>query len=77
MICCGQIEREAALEELKKPIYDPEQLNLDYDFVLKKLGFTPKQFEAYIETPGQSHLEFDTEAKYWERKVLEILVIII
>ena len=67
MICCGQITREEAIRELKAPIYDPEQLKQDYDFVLKKLGFTNEQFTEYINTPGQSHFIFDTEPKYWER----------
>ena len=67
LICCGQLTREAALKEMEAPIYDPEQLRNDYDFVLKKLGFSQAEFESYINSPGQSHFNFDTEAKYWER----------
>jgi N-acetyl sugar amidotransferase len=71
LICCGQISRNQAIEELKFPIYEPEQLKLDYDFVLKKLGFSNSQFVDYINTPGKSHFEFDTEPKYWERNKIK------
>jgi N-acetyl sugar amidotransferase len=67
LICCGQMTRDEALKELEAPIYDINQLKTDYDFVLKKLDFTRQEFEDYINTPGQSHFSFDTEAKYWER----------
>jgi N-acetyl sugar amidotransferase len=67
LVCCGQLTRDQAIEELKAPIYPAEQLKIDYDFALKKLGFTEAEFEEYIRTPARSHFEFDTEAKYWQR----------
>jgi N-acetyl sugar amidotransferase len=67
MICCGQTTREQAIEELKKPIYEPAQLRLDFDFVLKKLGFSNGEFDEYINAPGAPHANYDTEAKYWSR----------
>lgn len=71
LICCGQISREEALAELEAPIYDPAQLRTDYGFVLKKLDFTEQEFQDYIASPGVSHFEFETEAKYWERNKLK------
>lgn len=40
LICSGQITREEALAELAKPAYAEQQKTTDYDFVLKKFGFT-------------------------------------
>jgi N-acetyl sugar amidotransferase len=57
----GQISKEEALEELQKPIYDPQQFKIDYEFVLKKLGFTREEFEALMKLPPRSHYEFDFE----------------
>ena len=61
LIFGGQITREEALEELKKPIYDPTQFKIDYDFVLKKLGLTEDEFNAIMQAPPRSHYDFDYE----------------
>jgi len=61
LIFGGQITKEEALEELKKPIYDPAQFKIDYDFVLKKLGLTEGEFNAIMQAPPRSHYDFDYE----------------
>ena len=40
---------------MKKPIYPPEQLAIDKPFVLKKLGFSEAEFEAYMSAPVVDH----------------------
>lgn len=55
LIFSGQITKDEALEELKKPIYPAEQLAIDKPFVLKKLGFTDAEFDAYIKSPSVPH----------------------
>jgi N-acetyl sugar amidotransferase len=67
LIFSGQITKEVAVEELKKPIYDPVQLKLDYEFVLKKLGLTENEFEAIMQIPPRSHYYFDYEKSIVER----------
>jgi len=61
LIFGGQITKEEALEELSKPIYDPAQFKIDYDFVLKKLGLTEEEFNAIMQAPPRSHYDFDYE----------------
>lgn len=61
LICSGQMTKDEALEEMKQPPYDPQQLKIDKEFVLKKLGLTEKEFDAYMKTPARNHREFDTE----------------
>lgn len=61
LIFGGQITKEEALEELKKPIYDPAQAKIDFEFVLKKLGFTRDEFDALMKIPSRSHYDFDYE----------------
>jgi N-acetyl sugar amidotransferase len=58
LIFSRQITKETAVEELKKPIYDPAQLAIDKPFVLKKLGFTEEQFCAYLAGPVNDHAMF-------------------
>ncbi len=61
LIFGGQISKAEALEELAKPIYDPKQFKIDYEFVLKKLGLTGDEFDAIMKAPPRSHYEFDYE----------------
>lgn len=61
LIFGGQITKNEALIELQKPIYDPEQLKVDYEFVLKKFGLTREEFEALMRLPPKSHYDYDYE----------------
>jgi len=67
LVCSGQITREEALEEMKQPIYDPELLKVDLEFVLKKLGLSPQQFEDIMKHPIRSHYDFPTEQSLYKR----------
>lgn len=61
LIFGGQMTKEEALAELAKPIYDPKQFRIDYEFVLKKLGLTAEAFDAIMKAPPRSHYDFDYE----------------
>jgi N-acetyl sugar amidotransferase len=67
LIFGGQITKAEALEELAKPIYDPKQFRIDYEFALKKLGLTAEQFDAIIKQSPRSHYDFDYEKPIDER----------
>lgn len=58
LICSGQITRESALIEIKKPSITLEQLNQDKDFVLKKLGLNNEEFNRLISLPEKLHTEY-------------------
>lgn len=49
LICSGQITRDDALAEMKKPPYDADLLKQDMQFVLKKFGLTKQEFDAIID----------------------------
>lgn len=61
LICSGQMTREQALEEMKKPIYNAKELEVDMNFVLKKLGLTREEFDNIMKLPVRGHREFHTE----------------
>lgn len=65
LICSGQISREEALLELQQPPYDPAQLKVDKDFVLKKLDLSEKAFETIMQLPVRNHREFETEGSFF------------
>ena len=47
--------KEEAVLELANPMYDEEVLSEDFQFVLKKLGFTEDSFYQYIDAPEVPH----------------------
>lgn len=67
LIFSRQIDKAEALAELQKPIYDPQQLKDDYEFVLKKFNLTEDEFKAIMQTPRREHSEFDVEKGLYER----------
>ena len=66
LIFSGQLTKKEAIEELKKPIYDPEQLLVDYEFVLKKFNLDRKEFEELMKLPRREHTEFKVEKSVWD-----------
>ena len=67
LIFSGQITKEQAIEELKTPIYKEDIFREDKEFAIKKLGFTEKEFDAYIDTPPQSHSNYKLGANPYQR----------
>ena len=67
LICSGQMTREQALEELKKPLYTPEELRKDYDYVLKKFDLTKEEFENIMKLPIKKHSDYKTETSMYSR----------
>lgn len=61
LICSGQIDRNFALEELEKPMYDPRELLIDKEFVVKKLGFSMDEFDSIMNETPRDHTEFEVE----------------
>ena len=61
LIFSKQITKSEALKELENPIYPQEQFNIDFEFILKKLGLSENEFEKIMKTPTRSHYDFDYE----------------
>jgi hypothetical protein len=63
----NQMSRDEALDFLSESPYpDKQQLKNDYDFVIKKLGYTDIEFQEYIVRPGVSHNVFSNSVWLWE-----------
>lgn len=78
LVCAGQMTREAALEELKKPLYTAEELKQDLAFVLKKFGLSPEEFDEIMRLPIRKHTDFPVERsvydRYWMLRLVKPLV---
>jgi N-acetyl sugar amidotransferase len=58
LICSNQITREDALLEMARPTYDIELQQQDLQFVLKKFGVTPAEFNAIIQAPQKKATDY-------------------
>ena len=61
LINSGQMTREEALEELKHPPCPEDMAREDYEYVAKKFGFSPDEFEEILSQPARSHFDFATD----------------
>lgn len=57
-ILAGTMTREEALSILSKPPYDPEQMELDKEYVAKKMGITAEEFDRIIEQPNKTPSDY-------------------
>lgn len=58
IISSGKISREEALEILKTPPADPRLMEADKEYVIKKLGITSADFDAIMNAPVKSILDY-------------------
>ena len=67
LILSGQITRDEALQELRQPLYAPAELLQEKEYVLKKLGLTPEEFEGYMTAPRVEHATYGVQEFLTER----------
>lgn len=62
LVVSGQMSREDALRQLATPPYpDPQQEEQDRIYLMKKLGFSEEELDAYIRAPGIAHETYGSE----------------
>jgi N-acetyl sugar amidotransferase len=71
LICSGQMTREEALIELKKPAYTQEEFEADKAFFFEKLGLDEFKFGHFMALPIRQHNEFSTHK--WSLRLLRIM----
>lgn len=57
----GEMTYEEVVAELKKPLYDPQELKRDKAFVLKKLGFYEQEFDQMMAEAPVPHDFYPTD----------------
>lgn len=67
LILTNQMSRDEAIFLLSQNPYESDQrLKDDYDFVIKKLGYSDFEFEEYIKRSRVPHSEFSNSVRAWE-----------
>ena len=62
-ICTEEITRVKALEELKKKPYDPSKIEVEKEYVSKKLGISLEEFEGIMSSPPKSYKDYPNNEK--------------
>jgi N-acetyl sugar amidotransferase len=66
-ILSGEIEREYALNLINKPPYDPDQMERDKDYVLKKLDMNETSFANIWASPNHYYWDYPSYMPLIER----------
>lgn len=67
LIVSKQMTREAAIEELRKPLYDPVELEEDINFFIKKLGIGLEEYEDIMAQSPSFYTDFANSEKLYAR----------
>ena len=66
LVVTNQISRDEALKTLsEKPYASDKELSDDYEYVIKKLGYTKSEFQEYIKRPRVCHSKFPNSDGFW------------
>lgn len=66
LICSGEITRDQALGDLRRPPYPVDEQRADTEYVMKKLRLTPEEFQDIMTGPKRSFADFPSYARLRE-----------
>lgn len=75
LIVSGQMTRDEALSELRKPLYEPAELEEDIRYFSKKIGITLDEYNKIMALPPKSYTDYPNGVKLEERisKIIRFL----
>lgn len=66
LIVSGQITREAALDELSEPLYDPKELAEDTLYWIKKIGISREDYDRVMAERPRDYTEYPNSEKFYQ-----------
>lgn len=75
LIRSGQLSRDNALKQLEEPIYDPQLLKQDMQYVIKKLNLTENSFLEIMSQTIKSYRDYPNKAQqvFFLKKFVDFL----
>ncbi|UTW62653.1 N-acetyl sugar amidotransferase [bacterium SCSIO 12741] len=67
LVRSGMMEREDALKELAQPPYDPEQMEEDREYVMKKLDISEEEFQEMWNAPNKKFTDYPSYFPFYNR----------
>lgn len=68
MVVAGEITRDEALRRMEEPLYDPDELKVDEDFVIKKLNISENEFRSIMASSPHDYSEFANDQWFYRLK---------
>lgn len=75
LILSNQMSREEALHKIKKSVYEDQDIDLEFDYISKKLGIEKNELLNLKEGKNKSHTDYKSNLRLIEigTKVLQLL----
>lgn len=75
LILTGQMDRELALEALKKPAYNPDTIQDEFNYIATKLGITPDELKGYFNMPKKFYWNYKNQENIFNlgAKILKLI----
>ena len=61
LILTGQMTRDMAIEQLKKPAYDPALIEDEFNYIATKLGITSTELKQYFNMPKKFYWDYKNQ----------------
>jgi len=65
LILTGQMTRENALEKLKRPAYNLETIEDDFNYIATKLGITREELQEYFNMPKKFYWDYKNQQNFF------------
>ncbi len=65
LILTGQMTRDEALEELKKPTYDEKEIEREIEFICNKLEIKREDFDRYLNLPKKTFKDYKNQEEIY------------
>jgi N-acetyl sugar amidotransferase len=64
LICSGEMKRDQALEDLKKPTYPVDLQKQDREYVIKKFGLQEAEFDSIMRQPHKTYWDYPSYGRF-------------
>jgi N-acetyl sugar amidotransferase len=75
LILTNQMKREDAIELLKKPSYNPETIDDEFNYIATKLGITANELRDYFNMPKKFYWDYKNQERLFNfgAKILKLI----
>lgn len=66
LILTGQMTRDEALEKLKTPAYDEDQIAHEFEYIATKLDISVAELKGYMDAPNKTYRDYKNQQSIYE-----------